>query len=382
MMLRPTAGIAAIDFADTGDLAGFALSGRDERLPLFAALSPPAQLPLHDEACFDPALVAEHHADKPRCEIAVYALAGAELAANGLLTRGGQFFQRPDCLPNYFRAWLAPTPHAIPEGLTGSLDRADAEVVRLDQPVACAFHPNIIWGHFLVEMLPRLFLLNLLGRLGRPVPLAAPSDAPEWLKRFAVTYGALGGVLWYDSRHQRIAAPAFVVPSMMQVDWTLSPVFNLMVSDVLARCNIAEDRVPDGPRRLYLSRGRIWWTNRLLNEPAVEEALQAMGFAVVHPETLRFPEQLRLFRAADMIVAEYGSVLHNALFARPGTRIVAINRHNWLQGEIARIRRQPLAYVPPSDGVWRDVNTNGDARLFTVDIPTLCRVVEAVLAGA
>ncbi len=377
--MTATAGIAAVRFADTDDLAGFGLTGQDQRLRLFGALAPPAQLPLHREALLPAAIVAEHYAATPRPDVAVYALTGAELAANGLLTRGGQFFHRPDCLPNYFLEWLNRTPHTLPEGLAGSLDRADAEVLRLDHPLACAIHPNVIWGHFLVEILPRLYLLDLLGQMGRPIPLAAPSDAPDWLKRFAVTYGARGGVVWYDPRQQRVAAPVFIVPGMMQIDWALSPLFNLMVADVVARCGMAETHVPEGPRRLYLSRGRITWTNRLRNEPAVEAMLAQLGFTVAHPETLSFPEQLRLFRAAEVIVGEYGSVLHNAIFARPGTRIVAINRHNWLQGEIARIRRQPLAYVPPDDGVWRDVSTQGDARSFSVDVGDLRRVVMEML---
>jgi capsular polysaccharide biosynthesis protein len=372
-------GLATIAFQDTDDLAGFAQSGRDERLRLFASLAPPPQLPLHDEARLEPAVVLEHHRVRPVPEAAVYAVTGCELSAIGLLTRGTQFFHRDDCLPNYFLNWLNKVPHAVPLGLEGSLGRADAELIRLDQPVACAFHPNVVWGHFLVEILPRLFLVDLLARLGRPIPLAAPSDAPEWLKRFAVTYGTAGGLLWYDPKRHRLQAPVFVVPNMMHVDWALGPMFNLLVSDLLARCGVAETSVPEGPRRLYLSRGRITWAQRLQNGPEVEAMLQSLGFTVVHPETLSVPEQLRLMRAAEVVVAEYASALHNTLFARPGTRVVAINRHNWLQGEIARIRRQTLAYVPPADGVWRDASKEGEARKFTVDIPTLRRVVQEML---
>jgi capsular polysaccharide biosynthesis protein len=372
-------GLEPVTFEPTADLGGFALRGRDERLVLFPPIAPPPAIPLYAEATLDAAIVARHHRPLMPPEVAVYALTGFRLGSTGLLARGERFFHREDCLPNYFLGWLTPFPHNLPGDFGGSLDLPAAEVIRLDQPLAVAFHPNLVWGHFLVEVLPRLFLVNLLGRMGRRIPLAAPAEAPDWAKRFAVTYGGPGGVLWYEPKRQMVTAPAFVVPGMMQVDWVLHPIFNLLVSDLIARCGLAEDVVPDGPRRLYLSRARFWGAKRLLNEPEVEEMLRGLGFAVVHPETLSFPDQMRLFRAAEVIVAEYGSVLHNALFARPGTRVVAINRHNWLQGEIARIRRQFLAYVPPSDGVWRDPSTPEEARNFTVDIAKLRQTVQAVL---
>ena len=374
-----TGGLEPVTFQPTADLGEFALRGRDERLLLFPSVAPPRPIRLHAEATLDPAIVARHHRATAPTEVAAYALSGFRLGGAGLLVRGGRFFHREDCLPNYFLGWLNQRPHTLPPDFAGSFDLPNAEVLWLDQPIATAFHPNLVWGHFLVEVLPRLFLLNLLGRMGRPIPLAAPSEAPEWAKRFAVTYGGLGGILWYDPKRQLVAAPAFVVPNMMQVDWALSPLFSLLISDLIARCGIAEETVPDGPRRLYLSRARFWGAKRLLNEAEVEEMLTGLGFTVVHPETLSFPEQMRLFRAAEVIVAEYGSVLHNALFARAGTRIVAINRHNWLQGQIARIRRQHLAYVPPSDGVWRDPSTPGDARNFAVDIAMLRGTVAAML---
>lgn len=372
-------GLEPVTFQPTADLATFALRGCNESLTLFPPLGAPTALPLHAEATLDAAVVARHHRAGTPPAVAAYALAGFRLGGGGLLLREGRFFHRPDCQPNYFLNWIGPRPHALPPDFVGALDLVGAELLRLDQPIAIAFHPNLVWGHFLVEILPKLFLVNLLGRLGRPIPLAVPAEAPEWAKRFAVTYGAPGGLLWYDPKRQVITAPAFVVPSMMQVEWTLSPVFNLLVSDLIARCGLAEDIVPDGPRRLYLSRARFWGAKRLLNEPEVEALMRDLGFTVVHPETLSFPEQMRLFRAAEVIVAEYGSVLHNALFARPGTRVIAINRHNWLQGEIARIRRHSLAYIPPSDGVWRDPSTPGDARNFTVELTVLRHVVEAVL---
>jgi capsular polysaccharide biosynthesis protein len=56
----------------------------------------------------------------------------------------------------------------------------------------------------------------------------------------------------------------------------------------------------------------------------VVERLRGLGFTVVAPETLSFAEQARLFAGAEAVVAPHGAALANAVFCRPGTRIVEL----------------------------------------------------------
>ena len=77
------------------------------------------------------------------------------------------------------------------------------------------------------------------------------------------------------------------------------------------------------PRRLYIDR-RGSRLRPLHNEDELVTALSRQGFVAVRPEILSVVDQVRLFRAADIIVAPHGAALTNIGFCRPGTQIVEL----------------------------------------------------------
>ena len=92
---------------------------------------------------------------------------------------------------------------------------------------------------------------------------------------------------------------------------------------------ILSTHVPSGPlpERIYLSRSHLKSTRKrqALNENAVEAMLAAQGFAIVHPQELSIPDQIAILRNADVIAGCDGSALHMSAFARPGTKLLAID---------------------------------------------------------
>jgi capsular polysaccharide biosynthesis protein len=85
------------------------------------------------------------------------------------------------------------------------------------------------------------------------------------------------------------------------------------------------------------------------NRPAIEAIAERAGFTLVQPEKLSMPAQLALFETATMIVGEYGSALHNSIFAEPGTIICALrgnSRHpGFIQSGIGTVLGQETGYV-------------------------------------
>jgi capsular polysaccharide biosynthesis protein len=80
-----------------------------------------------------------------------------------------------------------------------------------------------------------------------------------------------------------------------------------------------------GPQdqRIYISRRTL--NNRILtNEPELETIAQDLGYLVIQPETLPFPEQVALFSRAKVIVGSTGAGLVNMLHARPGATVVCM----------------------------------------------------------
>ncbi|WP_151720968.1 glycosyltransferase family 61 protein [Gemmobacter serpentinus] len=80
-------------------------------------------------------------------------------------------------------------------------------------------------------------------------------------------------------------------------------------------------------RRIFLSRlahTRSGSYRGLMNEEELIAGLRGLDFEIIDPETLPFAEQIRLMRAADVVVGLGGAGMFNAVFCRPGTKLVDI----------------------------------------------------------
>ncbi|WP_267423530.1 glycosyltransferase family 61 protein [Methylobacterium sp. GC_Met_2] len=76
-------------------------------------------------------------------------------------------------------------------------------------------------------------------------------------------------------------------------------------------------------RRLFISR-KAFSQRALVNEAEIAERLLPLGFEVIYPETMSFLEQVEAFHSAALVVGSSSSALSNALFCRPGCRILGL----------------------------------------------------------
>ncbi|MFB0490852.1 capsular polysaccharide biosynthesis protein [Methylobacterium sp. OAE515] len=76
-------------------------------------------------------------------------------------------------------------------------------------------------------------------------------------------------------------------------------------------------------RRLFISR-KAFSQRALVNEAEIAERLRPLGFDVIYPETMSFLEQVEAFHSAALVVGSSSSALSNALFCRPGCRILGL----------------------------------------------------------
>jgi capsular polysaccharide biosynthesis protein len=77
------------------------------------------------------------------------------------------------------------------------------------------------------------------------------------------------------------------------------------------------------PRRIYIDR-RGAAIRPLVNEDALVTGLARLGFVPVRPERLSLPDQIRLFRGAEAVVAPHGAGLTNLGFCRPGCVVLEV----------------------------------------------------------
>ena len=351
-------------------IAQLGRSARPHRLCLAPAIAGRPPLPLFAEATLPEEIVRRHYDPAPPPPVYVYGLPGHELGGGGLLVSAGRVFRVPDAIPEYYSEVLRPDGANLPESWGGALFDPAATVLEVDVPLAVPFHPNLVYGHFLLEMLPRLNILWRLRKAGVAFAVAATSSAPEWAKRILALYFDEDEILWYDMRTERVRAPCVVLPGMMHSNYRFHPVFNLDI-DALKAALLP----PLGPirrRRVWLSRARHWGLHGMVNEAEVEAVVTALGYEIVHPETMDFVAQIVLMDAAEIVAGAYSSAIHNTLLARLGTRVFCVNRINWYQSGVSTLRAQPLAYLPTADGQFLDWRVQGTAQArYLVDCVAL-----------
>ena len=193
-----------------------------------------------------------------------------------------------------------------------------------------------IWGHWIVEFLPRIEVARqTFGDRFDDILLALPSDAPAWVAAlidfaFAIPERRL---LRYDPVRDRLLLAHCVIPSFCHSDeW----VFHPFVRELFDRLKPA---VCAPARHVFVSRGGEGPTcNRVLHgRDALETVAAERGYEVVRPEALAFGEQFALFAGARRIVGEAGSGLHTALVAGPGTIVASVGMTNPIQLRIGEL---------------------------------------------
>jgi capsular polysaccharide biosynthesis protein len=118
--------------------------------------------------------------------------------------------------------------------------------------------------------------------------------------------------------------------------------YHPVVSDFFDRvsADIADGDPDDYPKRIYLDRrgapGRI-----LVNEAEVIAKLAPLGFVPIAAERWSLPDQIRLFRNAEAIVAPHGAGLTNLGFCQPGCEVLELQMDayvHWGYRHLAALR--------------------------------------------
>jgi len=125
------------------------------------------------------------------------------------------------------------------------------------------------------------------------------------------------------------------------------------------------------PKKIYLRRNS--GTRVVTNAAALEKLLVPRDFVVVETERLSFLEQVRLFENAQEIIGPTGAALANAIFCKPGTRLVVLmSKHEkmiygyWLN-MLAPLRIE-VSYVLGVIDSKRHLGIHGDFTVSSRDL--------------
>jgi capsular polysaccharide biosynthesis protein len=228
-------------------------------------------------------------------------------------------------------------------------------VIEIERPsVLLLGHGITVYGHFLVEMLLRLFLAQrLLARhpvadVGYVISTAAPS----WLRDILARHFDINSdqLIEFDPNKAQLLLRKAILPEYPSSGEKMS--YHPGISrdfDSLA------ERVSDGsrldPLRLFITRNQFRsrpgrWSCRNESELA-SIAANEFNYSIIAPEKFTWRNQVLLFRSAVRVVGEYGSALHSTLFSSEECRVVSLGITNLVQSQICTTRGQQQAYLGP-----------------------------------
>lgn len=257
------------------------------------------------------------------------------------------------------RAAAAEALHRWPD--LAPLARAAARPARVQLERGVVFMPwggGFNYGHFLLDAMPSLLAAVEQG-FAQEAPVLAPRLKP-WQR-------SLLAMAFPECAVREIAEPkvglgqAVYATSMDHFLHAPTPLVARTAERVIAGLG---ERSSSG-RRVYLSR-RGQSMRVMVNEPALEAALRARGFTIVRPERLGARAQAALMREADVVVGASGAALANAIFLRPGARVIEIQPANftsrWLWAACRQVGVEWRGYVCPSPTDPREASLLARAR--------------------
>jgi capsular polysaccharide biosynthesis protein len=326
---------------------------------LFDGGAPLDDAPLLWRAELPERLAHDHEQRLVTPAVEVFCVTESALHGPGWVSKDDQVLFDPSLYPRYARDWYL--------GKRDD-DAADNDLSRLiERRYPAGWHVSHfrcgVYGHWLSEVMPKLLVIREFLRRWpgyRSMPLFLPSVFPQFV--YANTRRLLADVpvLTYDPQFEYLTFERLFMPT-----WGVAHVLHRWVGEQIDR--IAAAPATDLPRRMFVSRRHKSAFRALDNLKQLETIAAEEGLAVVYPEDHPFERQIALFRNADVVVGEFGSALHNALFSRPGTLVVALNWINGVQSRIARLRRHRIGYLLPDSGLEVLFSPDAPVQHYTID---------------
>lgn len=203
------------------------------------------------------------------------------------------------------------------------------------------------FGHFLLESTARLWAMD--GRAERfdglvMLPFAQTDFGSVLRRRLLAFFEMMGVDMPLHLVKTPMIADRLLIPAQGfgHLQWaTGSEDFRAYV-----RSRIAQHCPAQGPEKIYISRSRLKHAHQQVDqEDRIEAAMSEAGYTIFHPQRHSIAAQVRVYRAARVIVGGDGSAFHLVPFAvQPKARIGLIQRRA-RSGPVDAIAAQIVAFA-------------------------------------
>lgn len=278
--------------------------------------------------------------------IEIHVCHGLELRWPGFAFLNGELIDAPGVHPEHLRRWRAENPDADASRHSKARGISDVSLVL---PLA----GYDVYGHWILDFLPRAWLFTEAFGYGEKVDLVIPWDTPAFaLQMLDLAFPMPNARVVRYGLTELIRLETAIVPSALHEDYRFHPAMNRFVAHLQ---DVAGALPPPVASKLFVSRASLVDSkrprnSRLANEAELRAVLEADGFLTVEPEKLSWSQQISLFSQARVIVGEGGSGLLNCLFSK-SARVVCLRPIDNVPAEISALRGHEFhAVYPASEG--------------------------------
>jgi capsular polysaccharide biosynthesis protein len=133
-----------------------------------------------------------------------------------------------------------------------------------------------------------------------------------------------------------------MVPGPLRIEGAMSS----LVIEAVKRLS----RNPASPpeKKLYLSRKKWGARQKFLNRAEIEALAVDFGYEIVYPEELKISDRALIFSQAAVLAGEYGSGMHNSIFAPASCRVLVFQSgamSHFIQAGLSQAIGQPVGFV-------------------------------------
>jgi hypothetical protein len=323
----------------------------NERRPSILWLHEPAALPPAGQMLFDELANDEIRREHVRVQpapsgVGIACLHDVLVSGHSLVGTSSAIYQLGPVAPLYVdqslsRDELSNDPQVGTSMLTWRVKRAVPGV-----SVLLTHWNSAVYGHWLLENMPKLLLLRRIATGLPPFRIVLPR-LPQWVISWIKLVLPDAVTEIYNGRREYLLCETLLMPTLLMHP---AHFFHPELAVLLSELSDDVVRSKSIGARLYVSRVKPSHYRTLANQAEIEAVAVSEGLTLIKPETMSIAEQIALFRSAQLIVGEFGSAMHNALFSAPGTRVLCLNWINGLQSRIAQLNRQQVGYLLPSEG--------------------------------
>jgi Glycosyltransferase 61 len=211
--------------------------------------------------------------------------------------------------------------------------------------------------HWILDALPRL---AMLPEFPPDTKILVPSKLAAYQKETLRLLGLLDRIRYAPEKHLLVENYFFASPTAM-IDCYNPFGVNFLREKFLPLM----DKNYSGPKKFLIHRANK--SRGIVNEAEVYDFFCARGWEIIDTEKLTFAQEIKLFNDAEAVGGVFGSGFTNAIWCRPGCKLLPFVADCWLDGYvewIAQVVGAEFHYrIFPSDHAMRaqvDLKTVGE----------------------